>query len=160
MRERNDEPHYPIDAIALLKADHQLIHDLFTRYASAADSSTTQMIAAQVFTALEVHVHLEENVFYPAYETMTGKHGTQLVADSRLAHEHGKELLIALQGIDLDEEECEAKFQELRHTVEQHVAQEEDEMCPEAAQMLANRLADVREAMVALKQQLMSAPRQ
>jgi hemerythrin superfamily protein len=160
MIERNDEPKYPINAIAQLKADHQLVHDLFTRYASAGDISTKQMIAEQVFTALEMHAQLEENIFYPAYETMTGKNGTQLVADSRLAHEHVKELLIELQGIDLDEEEFETKFQELMHTVEQHVAQEEDEMFPEAEQILADRLADLRDDMVALKQQLMTAPRQ
>jgi hypothetical protein len=101
----------------MLKADHRLVHDLFTRYASAGDCSTKQVIAEQVFTALEVHAQLEENVFYPAYETMAGKNGTQLVADSRLAHEHVKDLLIELQGIDLDEEAFEAKFQELMHTV-------------------------------------------
>ena len=150
----------PVDAIAMLKVDHRLVHDLFAQYASIGDDSTKQMIAGQVFTALEVHAQLEENVFYPAYETMTGKNGTQLVADSRLAHEHVKELLIELQGIDLDEEEFEAKFQELMHTVEQHVAQEEDEMFPEAEQILADHLADLRDDMVALKQQRMTAPRQ
>ena len=161
---QNDQPpsldEQPVDAIALLKADHRLVHDLFAQYTSAGDGSTKQMIAEQVFTALEAHAQLEENVFYPAYETMTGKNGTQLVADSRLAHEHVKELLIELQGIDLSEEEFEAKFQELMHTVEQHVAQEEDEMFPEAEQILANCLADLREDMIALKQQLMTAPRQ
>jgi hemerythrin superfamily protein len=91
---------------------------------------------------------------------MTGKNGTQLVADSRLAHEHVKDLLIELQGIDLDEETFEAKFQELMHTVVQHVAQEEDEMFPEAEQILADRLVDLRDDMVALKQRLMTAPRQ
>ena len=160
MIERNDEPKYPIDAIALLTADHQRVHDLFTQYEHAGDVSTKQMIAEQVFTALEVHAQLEENVFYPAYETMTGKNGTQLVADSRLAHEHVKELLIELQGIDLDEETFEAQFQELMHTVEQHVAQEEDEMFPEAEQILADQLAALRDEMMALKQQLLTAPRQ
>jgi hemerythrin superfamily protein len=161
---QNDQPpsldEQPVDAITRLKADHRLVHDLFAQYVSAGDGSTKQMIAEQVFTALEVHAQLEENVFYPAYETMTGKNGTQLVADSRLAHEHVKELLIELQGIDLDEEEFEAKFHELMHTVEQHVAQEEDEMFPEAEQILANHLADLWEDMMALKQQLMTAPRQ
>jgi hypothetical protein len=118
MIEWNDEPKYPINAIAMLKADPQLVHDLFTRYASAGDGSTKQMIAEQGFTALEMHVQLEENIFYPAYETMTGKNGTQLVADSRLAHEHVKELLVELQEIDLQEAAFEAKFQELMHTVE------------------------------------------
>ena len=91
---------------------------------------------------------------------MTGKNGTQLVADSRLAHEHVKELLIELQDIDLDEETFEAQFQELMHTVEQHVAQEEDEMFPEAEQILADQLAHLRDEMMARKQQLLTAPRQ
>jgi iron-sulfur cluster repair protein YtfE (RIC family) len=160
MRERNDALQYPIDAIAMLKADHRFVHDLFAQYASARDFSTKQVIAEQVFTALEVHAQLEDNIFYPAYETMTGKNGTQVVADSRLAHEHVMELLIELRGINLQEEEFEEQFQELRHTVEQHVAQEEDEMFPEAEQILADRLADLRDNMVALKQQLMTAPRQ
>jgi hemerythrin superfamily protein len=91
---------------------------------------------------------------------MTGKHGTQLVADSRLAHEHVKELLSELQDIDLDAETFEAKFQELMHTVEQHVTHEEDEIFPEAKQMVADRLIDLRDDMMALKQQLLTAPRQ
>jgi hemerythrin superfamily protein len=82
------------------------------------------------------------------------------VADSRLAHEHVKDLLIELQNIDLDAETFEAKFQELMHTVEQHVAQEEDEMFPEAEQILADQLVALRDEMMALKQQLMTTPRQ
>ena len=160
MTERNDASQEPSDALALLKADHRWVKDLFTQYASAGDISTKQMIAEQVFTALEIHAQLEDNVFYPAYETMTGKNGTQLVADSRLAHEHVKELLIELRDIDLDAETFEATFQELMHTVEQHVAQEEDEMFPEAEQILADRLVALRDEMMALKQQLMTAPRQ
>src|SRR6266487_3575361 len=160
MRDRNDEPPYPIDAISLLKTDHRKVKNLFARYESAGDFSTKHLIAEQVFTELELHAQLEESVFYPAYEAMTGKHGTQLVADSRLAHEHVKELLIELQGIDLDEETFEAQFQELMHTVEQHVAQEEDEMFPEAEQILADQLAALRDEMMALKQQRMRTPQQ
>ena len=160
MTERNDASQEPSDALALLKADHRLVHNLFIQYEHAGDDSTRQVIAEQVFTALEIHAQLEANVFYPAYETMTGKNGTKLVADSRLAHEHVKELLIELQDIDLEAETFEAKFLELMHTVEQHVAQEEDEMFPEAEQILADRLVDLRDDMIALKQQLMTAPRQ
>jgi hypothetical protein len=50
-------------------------------------------LAEQVFTELELHAQLEENVFYSAYEAMTGKKGRQLVADSRLAHKHVRELM-------------------------------------------------------------------
>ena len=160
MVERNDEPKYPIEAISMLKADHRTVNDLFAKYESAGDSSTKHLIAEQVFTELDLHAQLEENVFYPAYETRTGKNGTQFVADSRLDHEKVKELMIEMQGLDLAEEEFEAKFQELMHAVRHHVDTEEDEMFPEAEQILADQLEDLMDEMVELKHQLTTAPRQ
>jgi len=160
MIDRNDEPQYPIDAISLLKTDHRKVKNLFARYESAGDFSTKYLIAEQVFTELDLHAQLEESVFYPAYEAMTGKHGTQLVADSRLAHEHVRELMIELQGIDLDEAAFEVKFHELMGIVREHVAEEENAMFPEAEQMLADQLEDLMDHMVELKQQLTISPQQ
>ena len=97
MIERNDEPKYPIDAISMLQADHRKVQDLFARYQSARDFNTRQQIVEQVFTELDLHAQLEENVFYPAFEEPAGKKGTQLVADSRLEHEEVRELMIEMQ---------------------------------------------------------------
>src|SRR4029434_6947358 len=152
--DRNDEPQYPTDAIALLKTDHRKVKNLFARYESAGHFRTKHLLAAQVFTALDLHTQLEENVFYPSDEAMTGKNGTQLVADSRLAHEHVRELMSELQDIDLDEAEFEGKFHELMGIVREHVAEEEHEMFPEAQVILADQLADLMDHMVELKQQL------
>jgi hemerythrin superfamily protein len=160
MTDRNDAPQYPIDAITLLKTDHRKVKNLFARYESAGDFSTKHLIAEQVFTELALHAQLEENVFYPAYDEMTGKNGTQLVADSRLAHEHVRELMSELQGIDLDEAAFEGKFHELMGIVREHVAEEENAMFPEAEQMLADQLEELRDHMVALKQQLRPSPQQ
>jgi hemerythrin superfamily protein len=160
MRDQSDEPHYPIDAISLLKTDHRKVKNLFARYESAGSFSTKHLIAMQVFTELDLHTQLEEHVFYPAYEAMTGKNGTQLVADSRLAHEHVRELMSELQGIDLDEAAFEVKFHDLMGIVREHVAEEETELFPEAEQMLADQLEDLRDHMVELKQQLTTSPQQ
>ena len=160
MIDRNDAPPYPIDAIALLKTDHRKVKNLFARYESAGNFSTKQLIAEQVFTELAMHTHLEEHVFYPAYEAMTGTQGTPLVADSRLAHEHMRELMSELQDIDRDEAALEVKFHDLMGIVREHVAEEENEMFPEAQVMLADQLEDLMDHMVALKQQLTSSPQQ
>jgi len=157
MVDRNDAPLYPPDAIALLKSDHRKVKNLFARYESAGAFTTKQVIAEQVFTELELHTHLEEHLFYPAYAAQTGKDGTHLVADSRLAHEHVKELLIELRGIDLDEATFEATFHELMATVRDHLAEEENELFPEAQILLADQLADLRDHMVALKHHLTSS---
>ena len=160
MRDRNDEPPYPTDAIALLKTDHRKVKNLFARYESAGDFRTKHLIAEQVFPELNLHAQLEEHLFYPAYEAMTGKHGTQLVANSRLEHEHVRELMIELQGIDLDEAAFEVKFHDLMGVVREHVAEEENAMFPEAEQMLADQLEDLMDKMVELKQQLTTSPQQ
>ena len=160
MTDRNDEPPYPIDAISLLKTDHRKVKNLFARYESARDFSTKYLIAEQVFPELDLHAQLEEHVFYPAYEAMTGKHGTQLVADSRLAHAHVRELMSELQGIDRYEAAFEVKFHELMGIVREHVAEEENAMFPEAEQMLADQLEDLMDHMVALKQQLTTSSQQ
>jgi hemerythrin superfamily protein len=160
MIDRNEEPQYPIDAISLLKTDHRKVKNLFARYESAGNFRTKHLIAEQVFTELELHTQLEENIFYPAYEAMAGKQGTQLVADSRLAHEHVKELMIELQGIDLDEAAFEGTFHELMGIVREHVAEEENALFPEAEQILADQLEDLMDHMVELKQQLTTSPQQ
>ena len=160
MTDRNDAPQYPIDAITLLKTDHPKVKNLFARYESAGNFRTKQLLAAQVFTELELHAQLEETVFYPAYAAMTGKQGTQLVADSRLAHEHVRELMIELQGIERDEAAFEGKFHDLMGIVREHVAEEENAMFPEAQVMLADQLEDLMDHMVALKQQLTPSPQQ
>jgi len=91
---------------------------------------------------------------------MTGKHGTQLVANSRLEHEHVRALMSELQGIDLDEAAFEVKFHDLMGIVREHVAEEENVMFPEAEQMLADQLEDLMDKMVELKQQLTTSPQQ
>ena len=59
MRDRNDEPLYPTDAIALLKTDHRKVKNLFARYESAGDFSTKYLIAEQVFPELNLHAQLK-----------------------------------------------------------------------------------------------------
>jgi hemerythrin-like domain-containing protein len=154
--ETTPQPH---DAIAMLRADHLQVHTLFRQYEDTHDPYLKQIIAEHVFAELEVHTQLEEQVFYPAYETNTGKNGTQLVADSRLDHEHVKELIIEMRDLDLSADEFGAKFQELMHTVRHHVEEEENEMFPEAEQILADQLDDLMAQMMDLKQQLTTAPR-
>jgi len=151
--------HQPDDAIAMLQADHLQVQTLFRQYDETHDPYLKQIIAEHVFAELEVHTQLEEQVFYPAYAANTGKNGTQLVADSRLDHEHVKALILEMRDLDLTADEFETKFQELKDTVQQHVEEEEHEMFPEAEQILADQLHDLMAQMIDLKQQLTTAPR-
>lgn len=149
----------PMDAIAMLKADHQRVQHLFQQYEGAQNQQTKQQIAEQVFVALETHTQLEEVVFYPAFEQLADAEGKQLVAESLREHQAVKELIQALRALDAKEEEAEfaAKFQELMDSVEDHVEDEETQLFPEAEEVLEEQLEDLQEEMQELKKQLMTS---
>jgi len=102
---------------------------------------------------LETHAQLEENVFYPAVNEETDE-GPALVKESLSEHETVKTLIQALRTMAHDPEAFDAKFQELIHTVEHHVEEEESEMFPLAEQELLEDLDDLKEEMQELKADL------
>ena len=54
------------DAIALLKADHRKVEDLFEQFENARGSKAKQRIANEICMELIVHSDIEEEIFYPA----------------------------------------------------------------------------------------------
>ena len=60
MAQRNDKMGQPEDAIAMLKADHQRVRDLFQEYEAAQAQQAKRDIAEEAFVELEMHAQLEE----------------------------------------------------------------------------------------------------
>ena len=149
---RNDQAQ-PADAIALLKADHQRVKDLFAQYEAAKNVETKRTLAEQVFVELETHAQLEETVFYPTVNEETDE-GPELVKESLSEHETVKHLIQELRGMAQDTEAFDVKFQELIRNVEHHVEEEESEMFPLAEQALAEDLEEMSEEMQELKADL------
>jgi hypothetical protein len=56
-----------MDAIELLKQDHEKVRDLFEKY-TGAGAGERQAIAQRIFKELEIHAVLEEELFYPALQ--------------------------------------------------------------------------------------------
>ena len=55
MAKRHDKMGQPKDAIAMLKADHQRVRDLFQEYEAAQDQQAKRDIAEEAFVELEMH---------------------------------------------------------------------------------------------------------
>lgn len=53
------------DAVEILKADHEKVLTLFKQYPSAAPQER-ESIAKQIFSELDIHAAIEEELFYPA----------------------------------------------------------------------------------------------
>lgn len=52
------------DAIALLKADHRTVEDL---YETARSDARKRDIAHRICVELKIHTMIEEEIFYPAF---------------------------------------------------------------------------------------------
>ena len=50
------------DAIALLKADHRKVEELFGKFETAGGSASKQKLAHQICTALKIHTMIEEEI--------------------------------------------------------------------------------------------------
>jgi hemerythrin-like domain-containing protein len=147
------------NAIEMLKSDHHKVKELFRQYEAAGDRAYQKKkgIAEEVFTELEIHTTLEEELFYPAMKRKTDQDGTDLVAEAMEEHHVVTTLMEELQGLDPKDERYDAKFTVLREHVAHHIEEEEGEMFPEAEEVLGDRLERLSQQMQERKQQLMAS---
>src|SRR3990170_2349161 len=72
------------DAIALLKADHKEVSEMFEKFETAR--STKEKLARQICQALTVHAQIEEEIFYPAAREALGEDGKDLLDEAKVEH--------------------------------------------------------------------------
>jgi len=157
---RNDQEQpvdeQPVDAIAMLKEDHQRVRDLFAQYKGTSNAEAKWTLAEEVFVELETHAQLEENIFYPSVNDET-EEGPELVKESLQEHAAVKQLIQELRQMGPQNNGFDVKFHELMHNVEHHVQEEEAEMFPLAEEELAEDLDEMSAEMQELKKELMAS---
>ena len=157
---RNDQEQpvdeQPIDAIAMLKEDHQRVKDLFAQYEATSNAEAKWTLAEEVFVELETHAQLEENIFYPSVNEET-EEGPALVKESLQEHATVKQLIAELRQMGPQNNRFDAKFHEMMHNVEHHVAEEEAEMFPLAEEELAEDLDEMSAEMQELKKEILAS---
>jgi Hemerythrin HHE cation binding domain len=113
-------PH--LDAIALLKADHRKVEDLFDKFEAARGDGRKQAIAEQICMELTIHTKIEEDVFYPACE---GAVEEDLLREAYVEHDGAKVLIAEIEAGGPDDKFYEAKVKVLSEEIEHHVEEEE-----------------------------------
>ena len=113
------------DAIALLKADHRTVEDLFEQFEKASGDGRKQKIAEQICLELTVHATIEEEIFYPACE---GKIEEDLLKEAYVEHDGAKVLIAEIEAGGPDDEFYDAKVKVLSEQIEHHVEEEEKRM--------------------------------
>ena len=120
----------PKDAIALLKADHEAVSQLFADYEKVRSALHKKALVAEICTALSVHAQIEEEIFYPAVKAALKD--KLLVPEATVEHDGVKDLIAQLEDVEPDGEMYDAKVKVLSEYVKHHVKEEQNEMFPKA----------------------------
>jgi hypothetical protein len=112
----------PADAIALLKADHRKVEDLFAKFEAAKGSERKLRLAKQICTELTVHTMIEEEIFYPACK---GKIEADVLSEAYVEHDGAKVLIAEIEGGAPDDAFYDAKVKVLSEQIKHHVKEEE-----------------------------------
>ena len=114
-----------MDAVALLKADHRTVEDLFEQFEKASGDGKKQKLALQICAELTVHAKIEEEIFYPACE---GKVEEDLIKEAYVEHDGAKVLISEIESSTPSDEYYAAKVKVLQEQIEHHVEEEERRM--------------------------------
>ena len=113
-------PKAPMDAIALLKADHRKVEELFEKYEKSRGKKAE--IARQICMELTIHTAIEEQIFYPACLEAV-EH--DMLDEAQVEHDGAKVLIAELEAGKPDDHYFDAKVKVLSEEIKHHVKEEE-----------------------------------
>jgi hemerythrin superfamily protein len=111
-----------MDAIAMLKADHRKVEEIFEQFEKATSKSRKQALAEQACLELKVHTVIEEEIFYPACR---GQIEEDLLNEAYVEHDAAKLLINEIEAGGPEEDFYDAKVKVLSEMIEHHVEEEE-----------------------------------
>jgi hemerythrin superfamily protein len=114
----------PDEVVAFLKAQHNLIEDMFDQVLHASDPQAREKPFVQLRQLLAVHETAEEMIVHPRVRRDVD--GMDSIVDARLEEEHeAKELLSSIEKLDVTSKEFVEQLTKLRDAVLDHAQHEE-----------------------------------
>ena len=143
-----------MDAIALLKADHDKVKKLLADGETTTErgEKTRTELFATIKGELFVHERIEEEIFYPALKAHPK--AKDIVLEGYEEHHVVDEIMGELEALDVTDETWGAKFKVMKENIEHHIEEEEGEMFKTARSVFDRQeLEDLGARMEALKKQ-------
>jgi hemerythrin-like domain-containing protein len=148
-----------MDAIALLKDDHDKVKELLTELESTTERGvkTRAELFSTIKGELTVHEIIEEEIFYPA---LKGHPKAKDIVLEGYEEHHVVDLLMReLEDLDVTDETWGAKALVMKENIEHHIEEEEGEMFKQARSVfeegeLADLGARMAERKVSAQQEL------
>jgi iron-sulfur cluster repair protein YtfE (RIC family) len=134
------------NVIDLLKQDRRTVEELFAQFETSPDADWAETICAEI----EEHANAEERAVYPALrEGVVG--GAEMADHAEKEHAEARQLIGRIRQTQGPEHLAEL-VSELKHAIEEHVAEEEGEVFPKMqAEMGSARLEELGAQVEALK---------
>lgn len=150
----------PHDALVLLTADHNEIEKLvreFDRLRKAADGVEKGKAALRICHALEVHIAIKREVFYPAAEAVLEGDDKELLGKARIEHDGVGALIDKVEGSVAEDPSFDATVAVLTDQALRLMKKEEDELFPRLRHSRLD-LVGTGERMAARKNELATRP--
>jgi hemerythrin superfamily protein len=125
----------PEEVVAFLKAQHDLIEDMFDEVLHASDPKAREKPFVALRQLLAVHETAEEMVVHPRVRREVND--GDAIVDARLEEEHdAKELLSSIESLDITSQQFVDELVKLREAVLDHAEHEETEEFPKLQRKL------------------------
>jgi hypothetical protein len=143
-----------MDAINLLKNQHDEVKSLFRQYEDADDGRTKRAIFIRIADNLAAHATIEEKIFYPA--AYVGEL-EDLLEEAVEEHLSAKRIIADLLDMGVGDDNFDAKVKVLKEQIEHHVEEEEGEMFKKVKKALDDsKLEELGSQMETMFTELMS----
>ena len=111
-----------MDAVAMLKADHRKVEEIFAAFEKARSPDRKRELAQQACLELKVHATIEEEIFYPACRDRVD--GDDL-DEAYVEHDSAKLMINEIETSGPEDDFYDAKVKVLSEMIEHHVEEEE-----------------------------------
>ncbi|MDH1263521.1 MULTISPECIES: hemerythrin domain-containing protein [unclassified Pseudomonas] len=131
-----------MDAIELLKKDHETVKTLLTRLTDTSERAvqTRKKLLQKIELELQVHTAIEEQIFYPAFKAAGEKDEVILTSEAKEEHRAVDSLVLPdIKETSPSSLEFSGRVKVLKELLEHHIEEEESDMFPQARKLLGKQ---------------------
>lgn len=148
-----------MDAIALLKKDHDTVESLLSELSETTPRALKKRkdLLEKIRVELKAHTSIEEEIFYPAFKERGNKSDdAKMYFEALEEHRAAGDLVLPdLMATEVGSEKFSGRAKVLKELVKHHADEEEKDMFPRVKKLLSkSELADLGEQMASRKAEL------
>jgi hemerythrin superfamily protein len=144
-----------MNAIELLKADHERVKAILTQLSESTERGLKKRgeLLAKLEMEITIHTRLEEEILYPAFKEAGSKEQDIMYYEAKEEHRTVDSLVLPdLKQTDPGTPEFSGRVKVVKELLEHHIEEEETEMFPQANKLLGKaKLEELGQLMEAMK---------